>query len=281
MLDRSEYDKRGYLLEDWRLFHLRDSRTQVTEYHYHEFSKLVFHLDGQTTYHVEGKSYPLQPLDILLVNRGLIHLPEISAESPYERMVLWIDPAFLTRHSPPDAELNVCFEITAQRGFHLYRPRGEGRDRYRSLFDSIEIAAADNGFAAPLLADTCMLQLMVALNRDVLSAPDEDTAVAYRFDPKMEEVTAYIMAHLREPLTIDHLAGAFYLSRYYLMHRFKSAYGCTVHQYILQKRLQRAAVLLRQGVPVQKAADDAGFSDYSSFLRAFRAAYGRSPREWK
>jgi len=32
---------------------------------------------------------------------------------------------------------------------------------------------------------------------------------------------------------------------------------------------------------VLKAAEDAGFGDYSVFLRAFRAAYGKSPREWK
>ena len=59
------------------------------------------------------------------------------------------------------------------------------------------------------------------------------------------------------------------------MHRFKAAYGCTVHQYIQQKRLQTAAEMIRQGVPVLKAAEEAGFGDYSVFLRAFRAAYGQ------
>ena len=87
--------------------------------------------------------------------------------------------------------------------------------------------------------------------------------------------------HLPEELTIDHLAGVFFLSRYYLMHRFKAVYGCTLHQYIRQKRLQQAAEQIRQGVPVLKAAEEAGFGDYSVFLRAFRGAYGRSPREWK
>lgn len=52
------------------------------------------------------------------------------------------------------------------------------------------------------------------------------------------------------------------------MHRFKEVYGCSVHQYIRQMRLQQTA-------------EDAGFGDYSVFLRAFRAAYGKSPGEWK
>ena len=42
-----------------------------------------------------------------------------------------------------------------------------------------------------------------------------------------------------------------------------------------------AAEAIRRDVPVLKAAEDAGFGDYSVFLRAFRAAYGKSPREWK
>lgn len=145
----------------------------------------------------------------------------------------------------------------------------------------MESAAKDGGFASSLLADTCVLQLLVSLNRAVSEAPEGADPASYRFDPKMEEVTRYILAHLGEELSIDRLAGAFFISRYYLMHRFKEVYGCSVHQYIRQKRLQQAAEAIRRDVPVLKAAEDAGFGDYSVFLRAFRAAYGKSPREWK
>ena len=281
MLDRSEIGKRGYLNEPYRLFHLRDDRALALDYHYHEFDKLVLLLGGRATYHIEGRSYPLQPMDILLVSRNLIHLPEAEPGLDYERMVLWIDRDFMSRHSVPGAELSDCFTLTARRGVHLHRPRGEERSRWRARFEEVEAAAGDRGFAAPLLADTCVLRLLIELNRAVLAAPEEADPAAYRFDPKMEEVTRYILAHLAEELTIDRLAGAFFLSRYYLMHRFKEVYGCSVHQYIRQKRLQRAAEAIRRDVPVLKAAEDAGFGDYSVFLRAFRAAYGKSPREWK
>lgn len=281
MLDRSEIGKRGYLNDPYRLFHLRDNRALKLDYHYHEFDKLVLLLGGRVTYHIEGKSYPLQPMDILLISRNLIHLPVIDQGQVYERVVLWIDRGFLSRFSTPEADLADCFALTARRGVHLYRPRGEDRERYRGLFERIEAAAREKSFAAPLLADTCVLQLLVALNRDLLAAPAQPEPAAYRFDPKMEEVTHYIRAHLGEELSIDRLAGAFFLSRYYLMHRFKEAYGCSVHQYIRQKRLQQAAEDIRRGVPVLQAAENAGFGDYSVFLRAFRGAYGKSPREWK
>lgn len=280
MLDKSEVGKRGYLTDDYRLFHLRDNREVNLDYHYHEFDKIVLQLSGRVAYTIEGKRYLLQPMDILLVSRNLIHLPVIDTSEVYERMVLWINRDFLARFSEDGADLASCFDLAGEQQFHLYRPRGEERSRYRALFDAIKNASGDE-FAAHLLSDTCVLQLMIALNRDFLDSDALVETVSYRFDPKMEEVTQYIRAHLAEDLSIEQLANTLYLSRYHLMHRFKEVYGCTVQQYIRQKRLQQAAEQIRQGVPVLKAAEDAGFGDYSVFLRAFRTAYGTNPRDWK
>ena len=280
MLDKSEVGKRGYLTEDYRLFHLRDNLEMKLEHHYHEFDKIVLQLGGRVSYMIEGKSYLLQPMDILLVSRNLIHLPVVDTSEVYERMVLWINRDFLHRFSKDDFDLASCFDLTAERQFHLYRPRGEERTKYRALFDAIKHAKGGE-FASDLLTDTCVLQLIISLNRDLLSPRAPVETSSYRFDPKMEEVTQYIRRNLGEELSIEHLAGKFFLSRYHLMHRFKEIYGCTVQQYIRQKRLQQAAEQIRQGVPVLKAAEDSGFGDYSVFLRAFRAAYGKSPRDWK
>jgi len=281
VLDKSEVGKRGYLHEDYRLFHLRDDRELKLDHHYHEFDKLVCLLSGKTSYTVEGKIYFLQPMDILLVSRNMIHLPEVDPSEPYERIVLWINRDFLTRYSSADAQLASCFDLAAQRSFHLYRPRGEARERYRQLFQRVEEAGRSLDFGGRLMAETCMVQLMIELNRDMLAYPVPVETSSYRFDPKMEDVTHFVREHLGEELSIDRLAGEFFLSRYYLMHRFKEVYGCTIHQYIRQKRLQQASEQIRLGVPVLKAAQEAGFGDYSVFLRAFRSAYGCSPREWK
>ena len=100
MLDRSEIGKRGYLNEEYRLFHLRDSRALALDYHYHEFDKVVFQIGGRVTYHIEGKSYPLQPMDVLLVSRGLIHLPVAEPGQVYER-ISWRGTARRRRIWPP------------------------------------------------------------------------------------------------------------------------------------------------------------------------------------
>ena len=63
------YEKRGYLLEDFRLFHLKDDRGTKVDYHYHEFCKIVLLLSGSGSYTVEGRRYLLLPGDIVLVGQ--------------------------------------------------------------------------------------------------------------------------------------------------------------------------------------------------------------------
>ena len=117
------------------------------------------------------------------------------------------------------------------------------------------------------------------MNRDLLrDRTAQEERDSYRVDPKIEEILRYIAAHLEADLTVSALAGRFYLSRYYLMHRFKAVTGYTIHQYISQKRLLRAGELIRAGTPVMKAV---GFSEYSTFLRAFRNTFHMNPREFR
>ena len=130
MLDRSEISKRGYLKEDFRLFHLKDSRAQKVDYHYHAFDKLILLLGGKVTYVVEGVTYFLRPWDMLLVGHDLIHRPIIDPAEPYERVVVWLGREWLERRSDPGEALSACFDTTRQRGFHLLRFDPERRLHY-------------------------------------------------------------------------------------------------------------------------------------------------------
>ena len=282
MLDVSEVGKRGYLNEGFRLFHLKDTRAQKLDYHYHEFDKLILLLGGKVTYVVEGVTYFLQPWDVLLVQHSLIHKPIIDPAEPYERVVLWLDRTWLSQRSDPGERLDTCFDTARERGFHLLRADGARRLRYMQTIQGLEEALHSKEFGAARLADTLCQQLLIDVNRDILAsrtaaeAPD-----SYQVDPKMEEILQYIVHHLDEDLSVDSLSKRFYLSRYYLMHRFKAVTGYTVHQYISQKRLLLAGELIRQGVPVMKSAEQAGFAEYSTFLRAFQNTFHMSPREFR
>ena len=105
----TSYEKRGYLLEDFRLFHLRDSQGTEVDYHYHEFYKVLFLLSGTGSYAVEGRRYLLKPGDVVLLKNHCVHKPEFKVGQPYERVILYITPAFLQRESVTSCRLDACF----------------------------------------------------------------------------------------------------------------------------------------------------------------------------
>ena len=109
MLDRSEVGKRGYLKENFRLFHLRDSRAQKMEYHYHEFCKVLLLIQGSGGYFVDGQRYLLQSGDIVLLDAHSIHRPELDPDSPYERIILYISPDYLRQQSTANCSFVIRF----------------------------------------------------------------------------------------------------------------------------------------------------------------------------
>ena len=209
-----------------------------------------------------------------------IHRPIIDPSEPYERVVLWLGQDWLRQRSAPEAPLDTCLREAARRNFHLLRIPPADRPAYLQLLQSLESALRSEDFGHRQLSDLLCQQLLLTLSRDMLRPQQEPHQESCRLDPKMDEILRYIAAHLPEDLSVDGLAGRFYLSRYYLMHRFKAVTGYSLHQYITQKRLLLAGELLRQGTPVMKAAELSGFRDYSTFLRSFQSTFRMSPRQF-
>ena len=267
-----QYEKRGYLNEPFRLFHLADGSHQEIAYHYHTFHKIIILLAGRAGYAIEGEGYALQPGDYVLVGRGSIHRPIVEQGDFYERAILYISPEFLQEQSRGGDDLETCFR-QAQRDFRYVYHSGGG-DRVRELFGLLEQSQQEAGFGAALLQRALFTQLMVEVNRISLAG---DTVSAAAGDSKVVALLQYLNAHLTEGLTIDELAARFYISKYHMMRRFRAETGYTVHAYLTGKRLALAREQIAAGTPILQAASACGFGDYSAFCRAYRRQFGQPP----
>ncbi len=269
--------KRGYLNEDFRIFHLRDREAPQVEYHYHEFDKLVLLLSGGVTYNIEGRAYFLEPGDLLFVPHMAIHKPLIVPDEEYERIVVYCMPSFLQSRGRPEGRLDVCFDRAQAPVGRLCRLEPAMRAELLRQLTAIQEAQRSPQYLSDLAAESLFVTFMIAVCRIFLAAGARpDSAV----DPKMTGVMEYIERNLGGDLSAEKLSSVFYISRYHLMRRFKAQSGYTLHQYVTRRRILTAAALIGQGMPVGKAAEQCGYDDYSAFLRAFKSIFKESPRSF-
>ena len=85
-----------------------------------------------------------------------------------------------------------------------------------------------------------------------------------------------------EPLDVDDLAAAAGLSRAHFSREFRSAFGESPHAYLLTRRLERAAALLRTtDHSVAEICFSVGLQSVGSFTTSFTRTYGSSPTAYR
>jgi len=89
-------------------------------------------------------------------------------------------------------------------------------------------------------------------------------------------------ARYRDPLDVPALAQAAHLSPAHFSREFRKAFGETPHQYLLTRRLERAAVLLRNtDRTVADICLTVGLRSVGSFTSSFGRAFGLSPTAYR
>ncbi|MBA5851152.1 helix-turn-helix transcriptional regulator [Clostridium sp. cel8] len=274
--------KRGYLKHDFEIFHLKDKIDLHFELHYHSFNKIVIFLHGNVTYLIEGRAYKLQPWDILLVNNNDIHRAVIDSKEIYERIILWINPDFLIKNSI-NCNLLSCFNLASKQKFNLLRLTGSNLIRIKNLVLNIENTIKYKEFGSEVLKFSLLLEFIVHINRMFLNQKNIEKLYNSNniiYDKIITKVLEYINDNLDENLSIESLSSKFYVSKYYLMHKFKKQTGYTIHNYILRKRLIKSNILIKNGENITNASIKSGFHDYSSFVRAYKKMFGVSPKKY-
>lgn len=266
------YEKRGYLLEDFRLFHLRGAQGVKAEFHYHEFCKLLLLVSGSGGYNVEGQRYTLQSGDIVLVGSRAVHRPEFAPDAPYERIIVYIDPEFLRRSSTPDCDLVAIF---SGNGGHVLR--SAHKQRLFALASLLEKDLSSQEYGRVILSTGTLLRLLVQIGQELCR---EDAPMPAPIQPQNErilQIMDFVHAHLAEDITIDQLAEQFYMSKFHMMRLFRAETGQSIYSYLTQQRLALARELISSGIRATEAAFRCGFATYSSFTRAYGKQFGSTP----
>lgn len=275
------YEKAGYLVEPFKIFHLRDCTNREFAFHYHEFYKIIYLVEGKVDYKVEGKTYHLKPHDFVLVGANVIHKPEIDRTVPYERYVVYLSEEFLSERNERGESLKYCFEEAGRQQNRVVHFEPESYEQLVGCLLRMEqIERQKEEYMGDLLLRSAFLEFMVLFNRNAVKQPKAFITTA-AYHEKVIDVITYIQEHMTEDINVDILAKQCFISKYYLMRQFKEATGYSIHQYINEKRIHAARRMILSGMPASQACYECGFRDYSTFARRFKMIVGKSPVNYK
>lgn len=97
---------------------------------------------------------------------------------------------------------------------------------------------------------------------------------------RIARALTYLRENLEEHVSVEDLARQAGMSRASFHRRFRETTTFSPLQFIKALRLNNAAMLLTQGVPVSRAASSVGYSSPSQFSREFRRQFGKAPKAW-
>ena len=256
-----------------------ESRMRPYVKHSHTRFEITVVNSGSGEYTTESAVYPMCPGDVFVFSSNEIHCITKTGEDGLSITNLHFEPRYLNQEfsdSYGDSYLNFCFYHSEEFQNRIPADQAENL-RYHHTMIKQEFLNRQDQY--PLAIQAHMHLMLIDLLRNH-SYRDSSHTKAAMFD--ILPVYDYIEEHLCEELTLSVLSDIAGMSPNYLSHIFKQLNGITLWEYIIAKRIEKAAKLLRSNkhnLTILEIALQCGFNNTVNFNKAFKKQKGITPSE--
>ena len=269
--------------------------------HVHNLAEIVLCEKGTLEIGVGPELYHMEEGDIAVLFPGLIHhaqcfdgsgqassiylLAALSLTGPFKNQLAKMQP-----QNPviPAEEVHPDVRLMMQSLFRDYGNQSLRASYRKALEDGgpkPDTSAGQSAEPGPLdassgtIADMARVELILSrtlLCLHLVPRPEkEDGDIVYR-------LVKYMAGHYREPLSLDTVARALYISPYELSRLFSKTFHTNFNGYLNSLRLSSACNELRYTArSITEIWLDVGFESQRTFNRTFRTRFHCSPREWR
>lgn len=229
-------------------------------------------LRGCGCFYIEGNRYRLNKNDILIIRPREFHCFKLEDSSPYERCAMNFRTGDLSY---------VRLDKTLLAPFHSHKP-GQNNLIVPTENDHVEdfirrfdlctrLPQEEAKPTSQFILGEFLTQIFSISRRNVLSIDYDNSNLL------VNGILEYINGHITSRLTLEKLSEVFFVSKYYISHVFKKYTGVSTIEYIQRKKVLLASQMIKNGEKPHKVAERCGFSDYSTFYRAYRRVMGAAP----
>jgi len=257
---------------------------KAMDMHIHDCYELYYSISGGRQFLIDNRFYSIASGDLFIINQYESHKLTQIDSCVHERIVLSIHPEYVKTLSTAETDLDYCFSHREGEISHKLSLSKEQQKRFLYFVGKMLSA---KGYAHDIIEQAAFMELLSLINylfktscrRQPAKTPDKELS-GYKYNRQVDDILSYINRNISAPITIDTLAGEFFLSESYICRIFKSATGTTINKYITARRISIAKALLNEGAGVGEAFEKSGFADYSNFFKAFTKAVGISPKKY-
>lgn len=244
------------------------SRVPRAMHKHEDYAEFVYLTGGKGHHIIGGREYRTQKGDLLLFDPGVPHDERTDEDSPMRYFCVGIRNfrcQGLKENHIAGSKFCPVVHIGGN-GVHI-----EAMLRLLpNLIFHPELEESVRYFTASLL--TCVLHAVRAYG----TPTDEGQNGA------AQRVKQFIDGHYLKELTLDDIAEALHMSPFYLERTFKSAYGATPTQYIINRRIGEAqSMLIFSTRTVAEIAEASGYENANYFGSVFKKAVGITPARYR
>lgn len=259
----------------------QNTRPLPEQTHTHDFIEIVYILSGSGAHTIDGVPYNVKHGDALFINYGSTHSfasfdnmsfinicfsPETLGES-----VVTMENAFSLLSLTSFNEL--CAESD---GVKISFIGDERRDVENILFSMLSEYEEKNISYGRVMESYLNILITKMLRKSSVAIENDNISSVW------SELSEYIDANLEKDLTLSSLAKKCFYNPSYFSRIFKEKFGMSLVEYISKKKTEKAIYLLiNTELSVEEISKEAGFSDRSSFYRAFAKHVATTPTEYR
>lgn len=265
-------------LSQFRMYHNIEAEDYPV--HWHMGIEIIIPIVNHYTIMLHKESIVLKEGDIAIINTGIIH--GLKAPDTGERIIIQFDITLLNIIKEFETMLFMMPPVMVFR-------KKDHRQIYYIVYDKLQIIMKEfdeNKSFQEAFIYAKIIEIYGELARCELYQKEilqgADAAKQQGYIEPMLRTCEYINRHYMDNITLDQVATVSGFSKFHFTRIFKQFMNMTFYEYLNQKRIKQATMLLRNNdMSITEIALEAGFSSISTFNRTFKGIHGRSPSSYR